>query len=220
MQAVTAEPRSTPPGGADGAFIELHQEIADCPRCILARTRTRTVPGVGPASAEVMFIGEAPGQREDELGEPFVGAAGRFLDELLAAAGLSRAQVFIANVVKCRPPGNRDPQPEEIAACRPFLDRQIEIIDPLVIVTLGRFSMQRWFAGVTIGRVHGEAKRAGGRLIVPMYHPAAALHRGNLRAVIEADFARLPALLDEARSAAAGANNNVHEAPIGKGDRS
>ena len=179
----------------DPAFIELYEEIADCPRCILARTRTQTVPGVGPASADVMFIGEAPGAREDEQGLPFVGPAGRFLDELLAGIGLSRAQVYIANVVKCRPPGNRDPEPEEISACRDYLDRQIEIVNPKLIVTLGRFSMARWFPGETISRVHGKPRAAGGRTVIPMYHPAAALHRGDLRSVIAADFARIPELL-------------------------
>jgi DNA polymerase len=181
----------------DPEFTELYEEIADCPNCALARTRTRTVPGSGPASAEIMFIGEAPGAREDEQGLPFVGPAGHFLDELLASVGLSRESVYICNVVKCRPQGNRDPEPAEIAACQPFLDRQIEILNPKVIVTLGRFSMARWFAGTTIGRVHGKAKRVDGRFVVPMYHPAAALHRGDLRSVIEADFALLPGLLSE-----------------------
>ena len=181
----------------DPEFIELYEEIADCPNCALARTRTQTVPGSGPASAEIMFIGEAPGACEDEQGLPFVGPAGRFLDELLASVGLSRESVYICNVVKCRPQGNRDPQPGEIAACQPFLDRQIEILNPKVIVTLGRFSMARWFSDTTIGRVHGKAKRVDGRFVVPMYHPAAALHRGDLRSVIEADFALLPGLLSE-----------------------
>ncbi|MFN8584656.1 MAG: uracil-DNA glycosylase [Dehalococcoidia bacterium] len=177
------------------AFADLYEEIADCPRCTLARTRSRTVPGVGPSLAEVMLIGEAPGAREDEQGLPFVGPAGRFLDDLLAVAGLSRNDVYICNVVKCRPPGNRDPEPEEIAACRPFLDRQIEVVNPRVIVTLGRFSMARWFPGLAISRIHGRPREVDGRLVVPMYHPAAALHRGDLRAVIEADFAQLPNLL-------------------------
>jgi len=184
--------------GVDSAFSELYQEIADCPNCPLARTRTQTVPGAGPASAQLMFIGEGPGAREDEQGLPFVGPAGRFLDDLLDSIGLSRETVYICNVVKCRPPGNRDPEPEEIAECRPFLDRQIEILDPKVIATLGRVSMARWFPGTTIGRVHGKPKPVDGRLVVPMYHPAAALHRGDLRSVIEADFARLPTLLEEA----------------------
>ncbi len=181
---------------ADVALTELYEEIADCPNCPLARTRLQTVPGTGSAAARVMLIGEAPGAREDEQGLPFVGPAGRFLDELLALAGLSREQVYICNIVKCRPPGNRDPQPDEIEACREYLDRQIEIVNPQVIVTLGRFSMARWFPGTTISRVHGVAKRVGGRMVVPMYHPAAALHRGDLRAVIEADFQNLPGLLD------------------------
>jgi len=178
------------------AFADLYEEIADCPRCLLARTRSRTVPGVGPSLADIMFIGEAPGAREDELGQPFVGAAGRFLDDLLAGIGLSRRDVYICNVVKCRPPGNRDPEAEEIEACRPFLDRQIEIVNPRVIVTLGRFSMARWFPGVAISRIHGQPREVDGRTVVPMYHPAAALHRGDLRTVIEADFAQLPALIE------------------------
>jgi DNA polymerase len=181
----------------------LYEEIADCPNCPLARTRTQTVPGAGAASADVMCIGEAPGAREDQLGLPFVGPAGRFLDELLSAAGLSRESVYIANIVKCRPPENRDPQPDEIAACRGYLDRQIELVDPKVIVTLGRFSMARWFPGESIGRIHGQAKRIGGRVVMPMYHPAAALHRGDLRPVITADFAQLPGLIAAARGESA-----------------
>ena len=190
----------SPPRAANPALITLYEEIADCPACELARTRTQTVPGVGPAPAEVMCIGEAPGAREDEQGLPFVGPAGRFLDQLLGAAGLSRETVHIANVVKCRPPGNRDPQPEEIAACNPFLERQIALVDPLLIVTLGRFSMSRWFPGASISRIHGQPKSFGGRIVLPMYHPAAALHRGDLRPVIEADFARIPELLEQARN--------------------
>jgi DNA polymerase len=183
----------------DPAFVELYEEIADCPNCALARKRTQTVPGTGPLSAEIMLIGEAPGAREDDRGEPFVGPSGKFLDELLASVGLSRDTVYICNVVKCRPPENRDPAPDEIAACQSFLDRQIEMIDPKLIVTLGRFSMKRWFSGTTISRVHGRPKRVDGRLVIPMYHPAAALHRGSLRGDIEADFARLPELLEQVR---------------------
>lgn len=193
-----SEPARPP---ADPAWSALYEEIADCPRCVLARTRTQTVPGMGPSKADIMLIGEAPGAREDEQGLPFVGPSGRFLDELLAGIGLSRASVYIANVVKCRPPANRDPEPSEIEACAPFLDRQIATVDPRVIVTLGRFSMARWFPGASISRVHGKPKRDGHRTIVPMYHPAAALHRGDLRSVIEADFATLPSLIAEARSA-------------------
>lgn len=143
-----------------------------------------------------MFIGEAPGAREDETGSPFVGPAGRFLDELLSSAGLSRETVYICNIVKCRPPENRDPTAEEIAECRIFLDRQIELVSPKIIATLGRVSMARWFPNTTIGRIHGQAKEVDGRIVIPMYHPAAALHQGNLRSVIQDDFARLPALLE------------------------
>ena len=177
----------------------LYEVIADCPNCALARTRTQTVPGTGPAPADVMCIGEAPGAREDQIGLPFVGPAGRFLDELLTSVGLSRESVYIANIVKCRPPENRDPQPVEIATCRGYLEKQIELVDPKVIVTLGRFSMARWFPDETIGRIHGQARRIGSRIVLPMYHPAAALHRGDLRPVIAADFAQLPSLIARAR---------------------
>ncbi len=209
----------SPPRAANTALLTLYEEIADCPACELARTRTQTVPGVGPAPAEVMCIGEAPGAREDEQGLPFVGPAGRFLDQLLGGIGLSRETVHIANVVKCRPPGNRDPQPEEIAACNPFLERQIALVDPLLIVTLGRFSMSRWFPGASISRIHGRPRRFGGRIVLPMYHPAAALHRGDLRPVIEADFALIPELLEEARTEGArepgGADEpSAHSTPV------
>src|SRR5688572_3703139 len=145
-----------------------------------------------------MLIGEGPGWHEDQQGRPFVGNAGKFLGELLGKAGLTREDVFITNVVKCRPPGNRDPLPDEIAACAPYLDRQLAAIDPDVVITLGRFSMARWFPGERISRIHGQPKRDGRRLIVPMYHPAAALHQGALRSVIEDDFAKLPKILAEA----------------------
>jgi DNA polymerase len=130
--------------------------------------------------------------------KPFVGASGKFLNDLLALAGLKREDVFITNVVKCRPPGNRDPMPDEMAACAPYLDRQIAAINPDVIVTLGRFSMSRWFPGERISRIHGQPKRVDGRLIVPMYHPAAALHQASFRGAIEEDFAKLPKILLEA----------------------
>lgn len=182
----------------EAALAHIAEEIKTCLRCELHKTRTKSVPGEGPADARVMFIGEAPGWNEDQQGRPFVGAAGKFLEELLAAAGLDRGEVFITNIVKSRPPGNRDPLPDEIAACEPWLTRQIEIIDPDVIVTLGRFSMAQWFPGERISRIHGQAKRVGKRLIVPMYHPAAALHQQALKATIQQDFARLPKFLAEA----------------------
>ena len=199
--AIAAESPAIAGARGNAALVELYQEVADCPACALAKTRAQTVPGSGPAPAVVMCIGEAPGAREDERGMPFIGAAGRYLDELLAGIAMSRESVHIANVVKCRPPGNRDPAPEEMAACKPFLDRQIALVDPLLIVTLGRFSMARWFPGATISRIHGQPELFGDRLVMPMFHPAAALRRGELRPVIEADFARIPRLLEEARAA-------------------
>lgn len=180
---------------------EIAAEIRVCTRCELHRTRTNSVPGEGPADARIMFIGEAPGWNEDQQGRPFVGAAGKFLEELLGAAGLKRSDVFITNVVKSRPPGNRDPLPDEIVACAPFLQRQIDTIDPDVIVTLGRFSMAKWFPGERISRIHGQPKKDGKRLIVPMYHPAAALHQQALKSTILEDFAKLPRILAEAEAA-------------------
>jgi uracil-DNA glycosylase family 4 len=156
-----------------------------------------------------MFIGEAPGFNEDRQGRPFVGAAGKFLEELLALAGLRRSDVFIANVVKHRPPNNRDPEPDEISACSIYLDRQIAAINPPVIVTLGRFSMAKWFPGERITRIRGQARWIGGRLIVPMMHPAAALHQVQNRPLIEADFRRLPEILAQAERELA----NIQAAP-------
>ncbi len=184
----------------DARFHDLYLEIADCPRCVLAKTRTHTVPGSGPVTADLMFIGEGPGAREDEFGLPFIGAAGRFLDELLGGIGLSRDEVYITNVVKCRPPGNRDPQPAETAACEDYLARQIELIDPKVIATLGRFSMARWFPSARISQIHGNASEIDGRTIMPLYHPAAALRNGSLRPTMHEDFARIRSLLDGAPS--------------------
>lgn len=180
---------------------DIAGEIRECTRCELHRTRTNSVPGEGPADARIMFIGEAPGWNEDQEGKPFIGAAGKFLSELLGAAGLKRSDVFITNVVKSRPPGNRDPLPDEIVACAPFLQRQIDTIDPDVIVTLGRFSMAKWFPGERISRIHGQPKKDGKRLIVPMYHPAAALHQQALKATILEDFGKLPRILAEAEAA-------------------
>jgi len=177
---------------------ELYKEIAACQRCELAKGRTHTVPGEGPENAEIMFIGEAPGFHEDRQGRPFVGAAGKFLDELLASIGLTREDVYIGNVIKCRPPGNRDPQPDEIAACKPFLDKQIELIQPKLIVTLGRFSMARYFPNAKITRIHGQPKRIGNRIYYPMFHPAAALHQPKWRSVVKEDMLKIPQILKEA----------------------
>jgi DNA polymerase len=180
---------------------ELHQQIASCPDCDLCRTRTHAVPGEGPPNAEVLFVGEAPGFYEDQQARPFVGPAGRFLDELIASIGLRRDQVFITNVVKCRPPNNRDPLPGEIDACRKHLQRQIELIQPRVIVSLGRYSLAWFSPREAISKVHGQAKVKDGVYFIPMYHPAAALHAGNMRKVIEEDFRKIPAVLNRAREA-------------------
>ncbi len=180
---------------------QVAAEVSACTRCELHFSRKHGVPGEGPANADIMFIGEGPGFHENQQGRPFVGAAGRFLEELLAGIGLTREQVFITNVVKCRPPGNRDPRPEELAACDGYLERQIQAINPKVIVTLGRFSMARFLPGAKISEVHGRPVRVKGRLVVPMYHPAAALHQPSLRPVVEDDFAQLPDLIAQAASA-------------------
>lgn len=151
-------------------------------------------------NAKLMFIGEAPGFHEDRQGRPFVGAAGQFLEELLGSIGMTREQVYICNVIKCRPPNNRDPLPEEIEACRPFLDRQIELIRPHVIATLGRYSMARYFPDAKISQIHGRAKKINGVLYLPLFHPAAALHQPRFRAAIEQDFLKIPDLLKEMSS--------------------
>lgn len=176
----------------------LAAEISRCTRCLLHRGRTKAVPGVGPSNAEIIFIGEAPGFHEDQQGLPFVGAAGNFLDELLESIGLKREEVFIANVIKCRPPGNRDPLPEEIEACRPHLDRQIELIQPKLVVTLGRFSMARAFPKARISHIHGQPRKISGVIYYPMYHPAAALHQPSLRPIVEDDMRRIPELIAQA----------------------
>jgi uracil-DNA glycosylase len=186
---------------ADDALAQLAQEISVCTKCALHESRKKSVPGDGPMDAEIMFIGEGPGFHENEQGHPFVGASGKFLDQLLAQAGVTRADVFIANVVKCRPPDNRDPSTEELAACDPYLEDQIKTINPSIIVTLGRISMGKFFSGVKISAVHGQMQKVGERYVIPMFHPAAALHQSALKPAILEDFAKLPALLNEARKA-------------------
>ncbi len=178
---------------------ELYREIAACKQCEIAKFRTRVVPGEGAENAEILFIGEAPGWHEDQQGRPFVGPAGQFLDKLLASIGLKRQQVYIANVIKCRPPNNREPLPGEIENCRKFLDRQIELIHPKMIVTLGRYSMARFFLGKSISKIHGTAQRQNGVVYFAMYHPAAALHQQNLRETLEADMLKIPQYLVETK---------------------
>jgi uracil-DNA glycosylase family 4 len=177
------------------ALTQLCEEIIACRDCELAKYRTKVVPGEGAEDADLLFIGEAPGWHEDQQGRPFVGPAGQFLDQLLASIGLRREEVYIANVIKCRPPQNRDPLPAEIQSCRKWLDRQIEIIQPQMIVTLGRYSLARYFPNQSISKIHGKPRKSGDVIYYPMYHPAAALHQGSLRRTIEADMLKIPQIL-------------------------
>lgn len=190
---------------------QVAAEAAVCKLCDLQYSRKLAVPGEGPANAQIMFIGEGPGFHENEQGRPFVGAAGRFLDELLASIKMRRADVFITNVVKCRPPGNRDPKIEEIEACSGYLERQIQALRPKVIVPLGRHSLASFLPNAKIGEVHGRGVKAHGRLIVPMYHPAAALHQASLRQVIESDFKKLPEWIAKAEDIKEGTSEPVSE---------
>ena len=178
---------------------EIDRLVAACTDCALHQGRRNAVPGEGDPNAELMFIGEGPGAQEDAQGRPFVGAAGGFLEELLRSIGLTRRQVYIANMVKCRPPQNRDPLPEEMGACSKYLNRQIELIDPLLIVTLGRFSLSRFFPGEGITRARGRLRERDGRRIYPIMHPAAALYRQEMRGLIVEDFKRIPDILEQAR---------------------
>jgi uracil-DNA glycosylase family 4 len=178
------------------ALTELYREIARCRECEeLARTRNKVVPGEGPENSQIVFIGEAPGFHEDQQGRPFVGQAGQFLEQLLGSIGLKRDDVYICNVIKCRPPGNRDPLPMEIKNCQKWLDRQLQLIAPKMIVTLGRYSLARYFPGETISKVHGKARKENNVIYFAMYHPAAALHQQSLRQTIEADIRKIPELL-------------------------
>ncbi len=178
--------------------MRLHDEIRSCKNCGLHATRTQAVPGVGPSPADIMIVGEAPGFNEDRQGEPFVGAAGKLLDTLLARIGLSRADVYITNVLKCRPPMNRDPMPNEAEACSPYLKRQLDLVQPKVVLILGRHALERLMPGQgSISRVHGSLVRRGDVAYVPLYHPAAALHNGALVADLEHDFDRVKAYLEK-----------------------
>jgi uracil-DNA glycosylase family 4 len=185
--------------GTEGLLGEIAAEVRACTRCPLHRGRTQAVPGEGNPLSDVLLVGEGPGAREDATGRPFVGPAGQLLGELLRSVGWEREDVFIANVVKCRPPGNRDPEPEEVAACSTYLERQERALDPAVIVTLGRHSLRRYLPGARISEAHGRLRRSGGRFIFPMYHPAAALHQASLRETLFADIRGLPEALLHAR---------------------
>jgi uracil-DNA glycosylase len=189
------------------ALLQLHEQIKRCTRCPLHRSRTQAVPGVGPSSAGIVLVGEAPGRQEDRQGEPFVGAAGKVLDELLASVGLSRAEVYITNVVKSRPtagprPGrNRPPAPSEIAACRPWLDEQLRIIRPAVIVTLGRIALDQFAPGRSLAEVHGRLITHEGVTILPLYHPATILYRRTWMRVLKRDIQQLRRVLAKSRRA-------------------
>jgi DNA polymerase len=181
---------------------KLNEQMIICTNCSLRGGCKQVVPGEGSAEAQMMFIGEAPGQKEDELGRPFVGAAGKFLDEMLATINLKREDTYIANVVKCRPPGNRDPLPDEVAICWSWLLEQIKIIRPKLIITLGRHSMGRFLPGAKISEMHGKAMRRqidgiGHQVFYTLYHPAAALYNGSMRDILLKDFRKIPKVLEK-----------------------
>lgn len=181
------------------AMKAIAAEVRGCTLCDLHLSRTKAVPGAGNIQADIMFIGEGPGFHEDRQGLPFVGRSGDYLNELLMLINLDRNAVFITNVVKCRPPENRDPLPVEIETCKPYLDQQINLIDPLVIATLGRFSMARYFPGGKITQIHGKPKIENGRAYIPFFHPAAVLRNPDLRKAMEADFKQIPVVLEQVR---------------------
>ena len=174
---------------------EIRQAAEECKKCALCKDRTNLVPGDGSFEAEIMFVGEAPGKTEDEQGRPFVGAAGKILSALLESIGLKREDVYITNVVKCRPPMNRDPLPEEVACCSDYLSKEVEIIKPKIIVLLGRHAMERFLPGLKISKDHGQPKRRGGQVYYPVYHPAATIYHQALRADLERDFKKIPKII-------------------------
>ena len=193
---------------------EVAAEVSVCTKCDLCKGRTKAVRSEGTPGASILFIGEGPGFNEDRQGRPFVGPAGQFLDELLASINLKRSDVFITNVVKCRPPNNRDPEPGEIAACSDYLDRQIAAINPGVIVTLGRHSMAKFFGSEKVSVIHGRARRIDGRICIAMYHPAAGLHQASLKDTIRADFKKIPMIIEQAERMAAESKAKLEPAPV------
>ncbi len=198
------------------ALQQIADEVSVCTACELHKGRTCAVPGEGPVDAEIMFIGEAPGFHEDQQGRPFVGPAGKLLEAWLAEIGLTRQDVWIANVVKCRPPGNRDPRPEEIAACAGYLERQIALLRPKLIATLGRYSMEKFFPGARITRVHGQARRDGDRVLIPLFHPAYVLRNETAMPDALRDMRKIPRLiarLEEVLAEEAAARGRTNDAP-------
>ncbi|MFN7160666.1 MAG: uracil-DNA glycosylase family protein [Candidatus Gracilibacteria bacterium] len=189
-------PKALPESGSE-LLLQIHQQVDGCIRCELFENNNFYVPGMGTQQTDILLVGEGPGKNEDLQGLPFVGASGRFLDELLGSIGLSREKIYITNVVKCRPPENRDPKPNEIEACDNYLEAQIMVINPKIIITLGRYSMAKFLPGVKISEVHGKPKKrqSDGRIIFPCYHPAVALYNGGMRETLKEDFARIPKIL-------------------------
>ena len=182
----------------DDTLASLADEIRACKACPLHRSAKQAVPGEGSAESGILFLGEAPGYNEDVQGRPFVGAAGQLLDQLLAGIGLDRGKVFITNVVRHRPPENRDPLPDEVAACHVWFERHLAALKPKVVVTLGRHAMYKFFPGESISRVHGRARKKDGITIFPVFHPAAALHQPSLRVDLQKDFEALAKFLETA----------------------
>lgn len=193
----------------DETLASLADEIRACIACPLHRSAKQAVPGEGSAESGILFLGEAPGYNEDAQGRPFVGAAGKLLDELLAGINLDRSKVFITNVVRHRPPENRDPLPEEVAACHVWFERHLSALKPRVVVTLGRHAMFKFFPGESISRVHGHARKKDGITIFPVFHPAAALHQPSLRADLQKDFLALATFLETVPRPASAAPESV-----------
>jgi DNA polymerase len=201
------------------ALQAIDAQIRACTRCPLYQGTTNAVPGAGDPYAEIMFIGEGPGFHEDQQGLPFVGRSGNYLEYLLKLIDLEREQVYITNVVKHRPPDNRDPQPDEITACKAFLDEQQALIRPAVIATLGRFSMARYFPNAKISQIHGQPKYSGDPVTAyyPLFHPAAALRNPGLRSTMEADIKRLPQIIAEIKQRRAGSDDGGGPADVPPG---
>ena len=199
---------------------ELNTAINACQKCPLHLTRVNAVPGEGPAHAEILFIGEAPGKNEDEQARPFVGRAGNLLDQLLASAGIDRRNIFITNVLKCRPPDNRDPTLEEITACQPWLEQQMEALNPTLVIPLGRHSTARFLAFKKIGDIRGQLRRSRDRWnILPIMHPAAGLRRGDMKQAIQADFLKIPGLLAMLRHKAEPSSQATRQEPTDAADK-
>jgi DNA polymerase len=199
-----------------GEYKKLEEKIKACRKCHLRDTCTQVVPGEGSEKAEIMFIGEGPGENEDKQGRPFVGAAGKFLEEMLSLIGKERKDVFIGNVLKCRPPGNRDPLPEEVATCWPWMIGQINFIKPKLVVTLGRHAMERFLPNQKISQIHGKVLRRnipdmGKQVFYALYHPAAALYQGSLRETLKTDFKKIPKVLEAIEKEKDKPANNIQE---------